>query len=186
MEIISGIGRKCKDGLGGISKVYLMKWQPYNRSQIVRNADYLISFPTTTIYEFTSLQNPVFTETYNETNEYYEQTISLVFPNIDGKKLRYLKHLEFRIIVQDRNGIFHIFGLETGLQIASTNYTTGSAKSDLNGLKFDFTAKDENGSMMFTDLESVGFFNNGTEETFYLLYQKGIPVILQNNNNLIL
>ncbi len=186
MEIISGIGRKYKQGLGGISKVYLMKWQPYSRSQIVRNDDYLLSFPTTTIYEFVSLQNPVFTENYSESNEYYEQTISLVFPKIDGKKLRYLKCLEFRIIIKDNNGIFHIFGLDTGLQVASVNYTTGSAKSDLNGLKIDFTAKEEYPSLIIEDLEEVGFINNGTEETFFFTAQNTRPIFTEDNNNLIL
>lgn len=186
MEIISGIGWQCKDSQGGVRKVWLTKFIPYSKKRIVTDGNYLLQFPDTILYEFESLQNPVFSETYNETNEYYEQTISLVFPKIDGKKLRYLKCLEFRIVVQDRNGIYHIFGLETGLTVSSTNYTTGSAKTDLNGLKIDFTAKDENGSMMFTDMEAVGFINNGTEETFYVLYEKGIPIILENNNNLIL
>lgn len=186
MEIISGIGWQCKDSLGGIRKVWLTKFIPYSRKRIVTDGDFLVQFPPTILYEFESLQNPVFSETWNEANEYYEQTISLVFPKMNGKKLRYLKCLEFRIVVQDRNGIYHIFGLETGLTVSSANYTTGSAKTDLNGLKIDFTAKDENGSMMFTDLGSVGFIDNGTEETFYLLYEKGVPFILENNNNLIL
>lgn len=185
MEIISGYGRKCRDSLGGLSKVFLMVWKPYSHKQIVTDDNYLISFPDTIVYEFTSLQNPVFSETYNESNEYYEQSISLVFPKIEAKKLRYLKCYEYRIIVKDNNGIYHIFGLHTGMQVSTLNYTTGGAKNELNGIRFDFTSKEEKGSFIIDNLEDVGFINNGTEETFYLLFQKNTPIFTQDNNNLI-
>jgi len=187
MEIISGYGRKCKDGLGGVKKIWLMPYVKYRYNEIITDDVNLLSFPETIIYEFKSLQNPVFSETMEitEGGDFYNQTISLVFAKKEAKKLRYLKNLEFRIIVQDNNNVHHIFGLRTGLSITGMNYTTGSVKTDLNGIKIDFTAKDEEGSFFIENLSDAGFFDNGTEETFYLLFENGLPIYLQNNNNLI-
>jgi len=187
MEIISGYGIKCKDGLGGVKKVWLMPYVKYRYNEIITDDVNLLSFPETIIYEFKSLQNPVLSETMEitEGGDFYNQTISLVFAKKEAKKLRYLKNLEFRIIVQDNNNVYHIFGLRTGLSVTGMNYTTGSVKTDLNGIKIDFTAKDEEGSFFIENLSDAGFFDNGTEETFYLLFENGLPIYLQNNNNLI-
>lgn len=186
MEIISGYGRKCKDSLGGIRKIWLMPYVKYSRSQIVTDDDTLLQFPETIIYEFVSISNPNFSETveFNDGGDFYNQTISLIFPKKDAKKLRYLKCGEYRIIIQDNNLVYHIFGLYTGLQVTGLNYTTGGSKPELNGIKLDFTAKEEKGSFFLDDLSL--FFNNGTEENFYLLLQNGMPLFLQNNDNLIL
>lgn len=187
MEIISGYGGKCKDGLGGVKKVWLMPYVKYRYNEIITDDVNLLSFPETIIYEFKSLQNPVFSETmeFTDGGDFYNQTISLVFAKKEAKKLRYLKNIEFRIIIQDNNNVYHIFGLRTGLSFTGMNYTTGSVKTDLNGVKIDFTAKDEEGSFFIENLSDAGFFDNGTEETFYLLFENGLPIYLQNNNNLI-
>lgn len=182
MNIIRGLGRKCKDSYGGVSKVWLMPYQKYARKSLSTDDDYLIAFPGTIIYEFISIQNPVFSEQYNVTNEYFEQTLSLSFQNIDGKKLRYLKCGDYRIIVQDKKNNLHILGLYNGMEVTGVNYTTGANGSDFNGIKIDFTGKEENGSYLVSNLENVGFINNGTEETFYLLFQNETHFFLQNNN----
>jgi hypothetical protein len=186
MEIVSGYGRKCKDGLGGIKKIWLMPYVKYSRSQIITDDVNLLSFPESIIYEFVSIANPTFSETveFSDGGDFYNQTISLTFAKKDAKKLRYLKCGEYRIIIQDNNNVYHIFGLYTGLQVTGLNYTTGGSKPELNGIRLDFTAKEEKGSFFLENLD--GFFDNGTEETFYLRLESGMPLYTQNNNNLIL
>jgi len=186
MEIISGYGRKCKDGLGGIKKIWITPYVKYSRSQIITDENYLLEFPESIIYEFVSIANPIFTETveFSDGGDFYNQTISLTFAKKEAKNLRYLKCGEYRIIIQDNNDSYHIIGLYTGVQVTGMNYTTGGAKPELNGIRLDFTAKEEKGSFFLENLDL--FFNNGTEETFYLLLQNGLPLYTQNNNNLIL
>lgn len=185
MEIVKGYNRGCKDSLGGIKNIWLTKWMPYSFKQIQKDNNYLIKFPDTLVYKFESIQNPVFNETYSFEDDFFNQTISLYFSGIDAKKERYLKCVDLTIIVQDRNNIFHIFGIENGLRFTNVSYTTGGAKAEFNGITLDFSAKESYGSLMFTDLENAGFIDNGTEETFYLMLQNRIPFKIENNNNLI-
>jgi len=186
MEIIKGYNRKCKDSVGGVRKVWLKPYVKYSRSQIITDDNTLLQFPESIIYEFVSIANPNFTETveFSDGGDFYNQTVSLTFSKKESKNLRYLKCGEYRIIIQDNNLVYHIFGLYTGLQVTGLNYTTGGTKTDLNGIRLDFTAKEEKGSFFLENLDL--FFNNGTEETFYLLLQNGLPLYTQNNNNLIL
>ena len=187
MEIISGYGRQCKNSLGGINKIWLTRYVKYNRSKIITNDNYLISFPSTIIYEFKSLQNPTFTETveFSDGGDFYNQTVSLVFSKKDAKNLRYLKCLDFRIIVQDNNGVLHIFGLNTGLSITGINYTTGGNKNDLNGIKIDFTGQEEHSAYFISNPADAGFIDLGTDEPFYFLYQNEDRFLLQDSNFLL-
>lgn len=66
MEIVSGHNRKCKDSLGGVKTAWLLKWQKYNRSQIVTDGQFLTTFPETFIFRFESITPPTASETQQE------------------------------------------------------------------------------------------------------------------------
>lgn len=187
MEIVSGFNRKCKDAKSGVNNIWLLKYKKYNRSQIVTDGNYLISFPETFIYEFDSVQNPAPSETMeqNEGGKFYNQSISLTFPNSSTKDIKELASLEFRLLFKDRNGLYRIFGLYNGLSAGNVSYTTGGNKSDLNGIKIDFTGQEEHSAYFISNPAEAGFIDLGTEEPFYFLYQNEDRFLLQDSNFLL-
>lgn len=160
--VTSGYNRKCKDSLAGVSEIYLFPFVNYSRSQIVIDGNILVTFPNTTIYKFYANGNPSPNES-QETDaggKFFNQSISLDLQyKEDAFQLSKLLNKDYRLIFKDRNGLYRIFGLYTGLEAGQLNYTTGNGKSDLNGFKIDFSGKEEKGSFFINDLEDAGFFN---------------------------
>jgi len=185
--LISGYNRKCKDSIGGVNKIWLLKYIKYRRSQIVVDGNYLISFPESFIYQFDSLENPNFNEAQQtgEGGKFYEQTISLSFNTTDFFDVEEYESLFFRILIQDKNGLYRILGLYNGMESSNITYTTGSGKGDKNGIRIDFTGREEKVSFFIENLDDAGFIDNGTDEPFFFTWQNSAPIYLQNNDLLI-
>lgn len=185
--IENGYNRKCKDSIGGIQKIWLLKYKKYRRSQIIIDGNYLIEFPESFIYQFVSLENPNVTETQQseEGGKYFDQSISLTFTTTDFFDVEEYESLFFRVLIQDNNGLYRIFGLYNGMESSNIQYTTGSSKGDRNGLKIDLNGREEKGSFFITDLSDTGFIDNGTNPSFFLTWQDDAPIYLQNNDLLI-
>lgn len=179
--VTSGYSRKCKDSLAGVSEIYLFPFVNYSRSQIVVSGNVLETFPTTTIYKFYANGNPSPNESQEQDagGKFYNQSISLDLQyQGDSFELSKLLNKDYRLIFKDRNGLYRIFGLYTGLEAGGINYSTGSSKSDFNGFKIDFSGKEEKGSFFISDLESAGFFN---ADFNYRITQDGSFRITENN-----
>jgi len=187
MEIVNGYNRKCKDSVGGVEKIWLLKYIKYRRSQIVIDGNFLIEFPESFIYQFVSLQEPSFDETQETDNggKFYNQSLSLTFATTDFFDVKEYESLFFRALILDRNGKYRIFGLYNGLECDSINYGTGGNKAELNGIRLSFNGREEKSAFFITDLDDAGFIDNGTGEKFFFTYQDGAPIYLQNNDNLI-
>jgi len=184
VEIVNGYNRKCKDSLGGIKFVWLCKYYKYSRSQIITSGNVLVSFPTTFVYKFESLQGVAINENQeqNEGGKFYNQSISLTFSGSAIRELPLLNTLEYRIITLDNNGIYKVLGLYNGLESGGITYETGSSKNNLNGFKITFTGKEEKESFFMSDPFDIGFI----EATYYFLLQNNDFFILQNDDNLTL
>lgn len=172
----------CRDSLGGIKKFWIFPFVDYANSEIIINDNVLVTFPTTTIYRFNYIGNPSPSETLetNEGGKFYNQSISIDLQYLsDGLELTKLLNKDYRIIFQDNNGLYHIYGLYNGLESGALNYETGSGKSSLNGFKISFTAKEEKASFFINDLENAGFFD---ADFNYRITQNGLFRITQNNN----
>lgn len=179
--VTNGYLRKCKDSLAGVSEIYLFPFVNYSRSQILVNGNILTTFPATTIYKFYANGNPTPNENQEQDvgGKYYNQSISLDLQyKDDAFQLSKLLNKDYRLIFKDRNGLYRIFGLYTGLEAGQLNYTTGNGKGDLNGFKIDFSGKEEKGSFFINDLENAGFFN---ADFNYRITQDGSFRITENN-----
>jgi len=163
MEIISGYQNKCKDRNAGIKKIWLLKFQPYTRSQIITEGNKLVGFPETFIFEFHSLQNPNANQTMqeNEGGKYYNQNISLFFSGSNASEIEMLQKINTRMLTLDNNGIYRVYGLYNGLQGGTITYETGGAKNSFNGFKIDLTGMEENESYFVDDPFGIGFLNEG-------------------------
>jgi len=160
--ITSGRDRVCRNNLGGISKLWLFPFVKYSRSQIVINNNVLLSFPDTTIYRFNYNGNPAPAENQSENDggKFYDLSISFdLLYSTDAPNIEKLLKKDYRLIFQDRNGLYRIFGLYTGLVCDSLTYNSGSGKSELNGFTLSFTGQEEKGSFFIDNLEDAGFFD---------------------------
>ncbi len=186
-DITSSYNRGCKDNLSGVYEIWLLKYRKIPRSQIVTNGNYLVSFPEAFIYKFYSSNNPAPTEQMQENagGKFYNQSISLTFPSSETRDMEELSELDFRLLFKDRNGFYRIFGLYNGVQAGKIDYNTGSNKGDLNGFKIDFTGQEEQHAFFIENLNDAGFVDLGDTEPFYLVYQNGDAIHLQNNDFLI-
>jgi len=161
MEIVtSGYNRNCKSSQGGLDKIWLFPYVKYSRSQIATDANFLVSFPQTTIYSFYSNGTPIFSED-NETEDggkYYNQSINLELNGVENID-RLLKK-DYRVIIKDNNGYFRILGLYVGLECEKIDYNSGSNKQSFNGYSLSFTGKEEKPSFFIENLEDAGFVDN--------------------------
>ena len=180
--VTQGYNRKCKDSLGGISKLWLFPYVKYSRSQIIIDGNILETFPNTTIYRFNFVSNPSPTENQAEDDggKYYDLGISFDLQGLNGSaNIEKLLYKDYRFIIQDRNGLFRIFGLYNGVECSSLTSNTGSSKTDLNGFNLSFEGKEEKGSFFINNLEEAGFFD---ADFNYRITQDGQFRITENNN----
>jgi hypothetical protein len=179
--VLNGYNRKCKDSLAGISEIYLFPYVQYSRSQIIVTGNVLGTFPNTTIYKFYANGNPNANEAQEEDagGKFYNQSIALELQGANqSENISKLLRKDYRLIFRDRNGLYRIFGLYTGLEAEALNYTTGGGKSDFNGFNINFTGREEYQSFFITDLEDAGFFNADFD---YRITQTGEFRITENN-----
>ena len=180
--ITQGYNRKCKNSLGGISKLWLFPYVKYSRSQIIIDGNILETFPNTTIYRFNFVGDPSPTENQTEDDggKYYDLGISFDLQGLnDSANIEKLLYKDYRFIIQDRNGLFRIFGLYDGVECSSLKSNTGSSKADLNGFSLSFEGKEEKGSFFINNLEEAGFFD---ADFNYRITQDGQFRITENNN----
>ena len=168
MEIVSGYTRKCKDSLGGVKAVWLLKWQKYNRSQIVTTGNYLTSYPQSVIFRFDSVTQPTANEQQqeNEGGKFFEQSISMSFKSNYNKEFEQMIKSDWQCLILDNNGLYRIFGLFNGMQCGNIDFKTGGGKSELNGYSFTLTGQEEKTSYFIEDLEQAGFTEQGFD--YYL------------------
>jgi len=186
MEIVNGYNRKCKDSLAGVKKIWICKYQKYNRSQIIIDSNYLITFPDTFIYSFHSVEPSSLNESQeqSEGGKFYNQNISLIFKGADAFELELLNYLNYRILILDNNGLYRILGLYNGLESSGITYETGQSKNSLNGFRISFTGREEKGSFFIENLLDSGFIESNPFE-FNLLFENNNFFLLENNDNLI-
>jgi hypothetical protein len=183
LEIVNGYTRDCKNSIGGVKRVWLLKWVNYARSQMPVVNGVLTSFPTSFVYEFESLTIPNANEQMqqDEGGKYYEQTISLTLKSELNREFKIIQDNDWRVLFQDNNGIYRIFGLYKGMECGNIDYKTGGGKNEFNGYTFTLTAKEEKQSVFVTDPFDNGFIN----ATFYLLAENSDILQTEDADNLI-
>jgi hypothetical protein len=184
MEVITnGYLRKCKDGTGGLNKIYLFPFVKYSRSQVVIQYEVLSFFPNNNIYEFDILGNPSFNESMseNEGGKFLDQSITVnILNTFEAFEIQKLLQKDYRAIIQDNNGKYRMLGLYNGLEADNLTQSIGSSKTDFNGFKVNFKGQELRTAPFLNDLE---FFT--INEAFFLLYQNSERIFLQNLDNTI-
>jgi len=182
MEIVSGYNRKCKDNSGGVKSVWLLKWQKYNRSQIITTGNYLTTFPESFIFKFESVTPPTASESQqqNEGGKFFEQSITMSFKAKSSREFEQMIKNDWRCLVLDNNGLYRLFGLYNGMECGTIDFKTGGTKNELNGYSFTLTGLEKYEAYFIENPTDLGL----TEEEFFLLFQNNDFFMTQNNYNL--
>jgi len=188
VSITQGRNRSCKDVVGGINKIYLFKYVNYLRSEIVLNNNVLVSYPETTIYPFEVDNQPSISQTQTEENgsKYFDLKIDFELVKENGFNYESFLNFNFNIIAQDRNGNFRFLGNRNGLECNNIQYTTGSSKSDFNGVKLSFEGKEEKEAWYINNLSSAGFIIAGEDTNEYLLQENNDFLLQEDGFKIIL
>jgi len=138
-DITAGRDKACKQGLGGLGKLYLFNFveNPFTVTAGVATA---INPLLTTVFEY-ELEgdgNNVAESLVSDRNSgtsLNTQTLTVVLKKIDAVTSAQMNLLAYGFpmaVVKDRNGIFHAIGTDDGIDFTVAQ-STGGAKGDLNG-----------------------------------------------------
>lgn len=184
-DITTGRGRVCK-ALGGLNEIYIFPYVQYLDSQIVQSGMVLSSFPATTIYRFYSIADPNFTERTNETpgGKQYDMGLTLTFPVLDStNEFQKLLKKDYRMIVQNNNGLYRLLGAYKGGVFNNLNEQTGGSRAELSGYTIDYEASEELPALYISSLSGAGFTVSPDD---FLLLEDGEFILLEENEFIIL
>ena len=185
-DITTGRGLMCKNSQGGLNEIYIFPYVQYLDSQIVRTALTLTSFPATTIYRFYSTADPNFQDIEQEDagGKSYRESISMTFPVIDTQQeFEKLLKMDYRMIVQDRNGLYRLLGAYKGGTFNNLSQPTGGAKSSFSGYTIDFQASEELPALFISSLSGAGFTVSPDD---FLQLEEDDLILLEQNEFMIL
>ena len=165
--ITRDIDRDCKDGLGGISKIYLFEYEKYSRSQITFDGQEIDTFPEIETFEVYSSN-----ASYTESTEVdggavsWKQSFTIdIQKNTPESEVYKLVKKDYRAIFVDRLGNCRILGLYNGLK-ASITSETGSDKGSFNGYRVSFEGQEDRQAQYFSAFLLAYLFEDGNNFIF--------------------
>ncbi len=149
-DISLGRIEQCKDSLGGLAAVYFINYQ--NLEPILygtgNQSDMIFEFLSgsqVNAYKYELKGTSTFEQTITSSREngstFVEQKLTLNLKKLtiqDHKQLRLLAYGRPIIVVQDRNNNWFMAGLTKGMDLVTSNITTGAAMGDLSGYSLEF------------------------------------------------
>lgn len=149
-DISLGRIEQCKDSLGGLVAVYFINYQ--NLEPILygsgNETDTIFRIADDNVidaYKYELKGTSTFEQTVTSSREngstFVEQKLTLNLKKLtiaDHKQLRLLAYGRPIIVVQDRNNNWFISGLTKGMDLVTSNITTGAAMGDLSGYSLEF------------------------------------------------
>ena len=183
-DISMGRDEVCKDGLGGLRKIYIVNYNSsyYDSVSSGDLGDEEISTISTlpasaNAYEFELRSD---NNTLEETNEqsrdngtsFWTQTLTVNLKKQSKESQAQLKLLSYgrpHVIVEDSNGLYRLLGFQNGMEV-SVNTMTGGALGDMSGYALTFEGKELNpayfvaSSLINTSTPTSGKFNVSTDK----------------------
>lgn len=176
--IENGRDLRCKDLQGGISKLWLLPFVKYQRSQVkVLNME-LVLIPSSDYYLFESFGEIAINQSMqeNEGGKFYNFSFDLKID--DYFNIGNFLQKEFRVVALDRNNKTRMFGLWNGIKCESINFASGSSKSDFRGFNLKFEGQ---------EILEAPFLNSINDlETNFLLQENGSYLLQENLSKFII
>jgi len=155
--LTTGFPQECDDATGGLKQNSFLVTQFENITAYTNTSGEITAMTQAAGTSFLSyeikkeIMDFVSTENHDPVNGtyYWETVLNIQLNNMSKEKSVEMKLLAAKplvIIVQDNNSIYHIFGLEFGMEkFGGTNQAaSGKAFGDMNGYTLGFTDKSKN------------------------------------------
>ena len=176
-DISMGRDEVCKDGLGGLRKIYIVNYNSsyYDSVSSGDLGDEEISTISTlpasaNAYEFELRSD---NNTLEETNEqsrdngtsFWTQTLTVNLKKQSKESQAQLKLLSYgrpHVIVEDSNGLYRLLGFQNGMEV-SVNTMTGGALGDMSGYSLTFEGKELNPAYFVAD-SLINSYNSSSND----------------------
>ena len=167
--ITAGFGLQCKDGIGGIKKIYLNAQSLFAGELTIDAPTEMItaSSSAASLFEFIlpkstgSFTEEVASSVDNGTI-FYTQTVTASFHKLSyqrRKQLELIAQNRLFVVVLDNNDNYWVVGYEDGAEVTAASTMTGVAKGDMNGYTITFTADSKNKAYRIEDGVFASDFN---------------------------
>ena len=161
--LTSGRAEPCKNGIGGISEIWLTSYVPYSNKLIAGYKDmFLTAFPSTLMFLFEG-ENKTFNEEFNEGA--YDQEVNIRLTKQTFEDVALLKTLikkRVRAIVIDRMGQTKVAGLHNGLDIEITT-SSGGSRFDFTGYELRMEGSEPYSAPFLASFPGSGFAKEGLD-----------------------
>ena len=157
----TGFGLQCKDGIGGIKKIYLNAHDLFAGQLTIDGTTQEVSASASTakVFEFILPKSTgSFTEEVASSVEngtiFYTQTVTASFHKLSyqrRKQLELIAKNRLFVIVLDNNDNYWVVGYEDGAEVTAASTMTGTAKGDMNGYTITFTSDSKNKAYRIED-----------------------------------
>lgn len=159
--ITNGFDLQCKDGIGGIKKIYLNAHNLYAGQLTIDAITQEVNGANSgaKVFEFVLPKSTgSFTEEVSSSVEngtiFYTQTITASFHKLSyqrRKQLELIAQNRLFVIVLDNNDNYWVVGYEDGAEVTAASTMTGVAKGDMNGYTITFSADSKNKAYRIED-----------------------------------
>ena len=150
-NIIEGITLDCRQGAGGIKKLYLTEFA--NVSSVTSSSGSVTAITMASGKKFwtveVELEDAQFDENATVSIEngttFYEQTLTFSVYKMTAKNrniVRLLTQNRLMVIVQDADDVYHLGGETRAMHLTAGTRSTGKAMGDKNGYSLTLTGKE--------------------------------------------
>ena len=151
-DLTTGRSEPCKDGLGGITKVYAMDYVAAGFTVAAGeataiNADITEVFPWDLRSDTNNDASEAPVSSRDNGSTTFTQTLNMRLKKQDAATATEVSLMAYGrpiFVVVDRNGVHKVFGLSEGMDLTGGNIQSGTAKGDFNG--YDLTFESVEGS----------------------------------------
>lgn len=144
----SGLVQDCRQSMGGVKRFLIAELSAITDVTEVSGVVTAIS-KTGNFYEFvptktSSAASSPIEQSVENGQIAFNHTVSMVFSKSEASKrnvVMVLAQKQVVVIAEDRNGKFHLYGWNTGLDFTEGGGELGTAASDLNGYRVTLTGE---------------------------------------------
>lgn len=152
-SLTTGFDLDCKNGIGGVKKIYLTDWNNVNGAgDVTLDASEVVTALTLTAGDLYAYELPPQTASFEETitsstdngTVFYTQTLNIMLHKLSNEKRIELQNgamMRLGVFVLDAMDNWLFFGLERGANFTTSTGSTGAKLGDMNGYTISIVAE---------------------------------------------
>ena len=150
--LTSGYQLGCRDGVGGISEIYIGEWNGSALGYTLGTDNIIGTFSGATV-SFYTFQQEIETASFTENGEFsiengtsfYTDTCTITLHQLNASlrnKILILGQGKWRILIKTQTGKYFLMGKQNPVRVSAATPGVGKAYGDMNGAVITFTGKE--------------------------------------------